>query len=483
MAEPLKIMLAISEVDGFVKTGGLADIGRSLPLALKKRGHDVRIILPYYSKIIRQKTMIPAVETLGVPMGNKELWCAVKQCFEEKVPVYLVEYDLFFARERCYDDGTYPFVDNAERFGFFSKAVLQACQALNFAPDIIHCNDWHTALLPFYLKEHEKDNPFFKKTATLLTFHNASFQGHFPLTSREFLGIGWEHFSSDRFEDFGQLNFLKGGIAWADKINAVSPGYAEELLTPLGGHGLHEMLQRRQNDVHGILNGCDYQTWNPEIDPYIPVTYSALDLNGKRTCKEELQKAFQLPRRPDIPVIGMVTRLSAQKGFEFAIPALMEILNWELQLIVLGAGEHWIEGALDVLEQQFPEKVGWKNGYDWGLAHWIEAGSDMFLMPSLFEPCGLNQMYSLKYGTLPIVRSVGGLRDTVTHFTEADGTGFVFEEPSPEALIHCVRQSVETYYEQPAAFQKLIQNAMAKQFDWENSADQYEDLYLETMKK
>ncbi len=483
MARPLKIMLAISEVEGFVKTGGLADIGRSLPLALKQRGHDVRIILPYYNKIIQQEIKTTVVESLGVSMGNIELWCGVKQSFIDEIPVYLIEYDHFFAREHCYDDGTLPFEDNAERFGFFSRSVLKTCQALDFSPDILHCNDWHTALLPFYLKEHEGDNPFFQKTASLLTLHNASFQGHFPVESREFLGIGWEYFTADCFEDFGQINFLKGGIAWADKINAVSPGYAQELLTPLGGHGLHEALLRRQEDVHGILNGCDYQIWNPALDSLIPRQYTPEDLSGKATCKNALQQAFQLPQNPDIPIIGMITRLSAQKGFEYALPALSAFLNGDVQLIVLGAGERWIEESLDELALQFPEKVGWKNGYDWELAHWIEAGSDLFLMPSLFEPCGLNQMYSLKYGTLPIVRAVGGLRDTVTNHDEARGTGFVFESSSPTALMACVQEAIQIYSDHPDAFQQLIQNAMEQQFDWEVSATQYETLYRDALKK
>lgn len=482
MAKSLKIMLAISEVEGFLKTGGLADIGRALPLALQKHGHDVRVILPYYKQNIPPDALSMAIESLGVPLGNTEIWCALRQSSLEDVPVYFVEHDHFFSRARPYDDGTFAYTDNAERFGFFSKAVLRACQALDFAPDVLHCHDWHTALIPFYLKIHEGYNPFFQNTTSLLTLHNADFQGHFPITVREFLGIGWEHLTTNRFEDFGQINFLKGGIYWADKINAVSPEYAQELLTPLGGHGLHEALLKRQEDLQGILNGCDYQSWHPALDPKIPANYHAADLSGKAICKKALQQRLGLRASPEIPLIGMVTRVTAQKGFGYLLPALIALLKENLHLVILGTGERWIEESLNHLAARFPENLRWQNQYDEELAHWIEAGADLFLMPSLFEPCGLNQMYSLKYGTLPIVRAVGGLKDTVRPFDEPQGTGFLFGPPDPQALLDCVREALSIYSDRSPIFQKLIQNAMAEQFDWEVSSRQYEKLYQSACK-
>ena len=482
LAKSLKIMLAISEVDGFVKTGGLADVGRALPLALKQRGHDVRVVLPFY-KSIPAGSFTTALETLQVSMGNTKIWCAVRQGWMGEVPLYLVEYDDFFARTSPYDDGTFPYADNAERFGFFSKAVFHTCQALQFVPDILHCNDWQTALVPFYLKVHEAAHPFFQKTASVLTLHNASFQGKFPATASVFLGIGWEHFTAQQFEDFGQLNFLKGGLAWADKINAVSPGYAQELLTPLGGHGLHELFLNRQNDLQGILNGCESSHWNPATDPFLPAHYHRMDFSGKALCKKALQHRLGLNQAAKIPLIGMVTRITTQKGFDYLLPALQTLLQENVQLVILGTGEPWIEEALRHLAERFPENFRWRNEYHEELSHWIEAGADLFLMPSLFEPCGLNQMYSLRYGTLPIVRAVGGLKDTVRPHDQPKGTGFLFDPPTPQALLACVQEALTVYEKHPKMFQRLVQNAMKATFDWEVTARHYEKLYQSALKK
>ena len=492
MAEQLKIMLAISEVEGLVKTGGLADFGRALPLVLKERGHDVRIILPYFRSFLESVTVFPLAEAVAVQMGTREICCSVWQGFLQveassshtsKVPIYFIEHDFYFDRDHLYDDGTIPFADNAQRFGFFSKAVLRICQLLDFSVDIFHCNDWHTALIPFYLKEHEADNPFFQRSATLLTLHNASFQGHFPSAVCEFLGIGRRHFDPMFFEDHGQINLLKGGVAWADKINAVSPGYARELLTPLGGHGLHQSFLNRREDLIGILNGCDYRRWNPASDPLIPANYDAKDLRGKAICKKELQQFLRLPDAPHIAIISMVTRVTEQKGFSYLLDTLEDILNWKVQLIILGIGESWIEEALHDIATRFPANMRWCNQFDEQMSHWIEAGSDMFLMPSLFEPCGLNQMYSLRYGTLPIVRATGGLQDSVRHYSEKEGTGFLFYDPSSQALTDCVKEALTLYEKQPRHFQKLIQNAIAQCFDWHRVVQQYELLYLHALQK
>ncbi len=504
MAEQLKIMLVISEVEGLVKTGGLADFGRALPLVLKERGHDVRVILPYYRSLLppyfpidrvgtlQALEVFPAAEALVVRMGGTGIRFALRQGFLEgevpsrrltKVPVYFIEHDFYFSGDQLYGDGTVSFADNARRFGFFSKAVLRTCQVLDFSADVIHCNDWHTAIIPFYLKKHENGNPFFQKSVSVLTLHNASFQGHFPPSERKFLGIGWQHFIPGLFEDNGQINLLKGGVAWADKINAVSPGYARELLTPLGGHGLQEAFLNRQEDLPGILNGCDYQKWDPATDPIIPANFDAEELQGKAVCKKELQQYFQLPDAPHIPMIGMVTRVTRQKGFAYLLDSLGDILNWKVQLIILGIGENWIEEALHEIARRFPQNMRWHNRFDDQLSHWIEAGSDFFLMPSLFEPCGLNQMYSLSYGTLPIVRSVGGLQDSVRHYTDTEGTGFLFNDPSSPALKNCIKEALTLYHDRPRDFQKLIQNAMAQRFDWHTAAQQYEAVYHDALKK
>ncbi|MBF0238810.1 MAG: glycogen synthase [SAR324 cluster bacterium] len=486
MSKKYKIIFTISECNGFAKTGGLADVGMSLPLALKEHGHDVRIVIPFYRGVSRNYNTITAVHSLGVPMGDHEAWCSVRYLIEEGVPVYFIEHNGFFDRDRIYDDGNYEYGDNAMRFGFLSRAVLQLCKVLHFMPDIIHCNDWQTAMTPYYLKEYERDNYFLSKTASVLTIHNAAFQGKFWGGFAGPLAIAHKDMVSDCFEDFGMINFLKGGIAYADKINAVSPGYAEELTTYVGSHGLHDSFMRRQQDFSGILNGCDYHIWDPEIDHLIPAQFSLDDLSGKKLCKKMLQKSFNLPQLSHTPVIGIVSRLTQQKGFDYTLSAMRDILiNNDVQVVILGAGESWIQDALHGLAWEFPEKCGVTIRYSEEVAHYIEAGSDMFLMPSLFEPCGLNQMYSLKYGTLPIVRSVGGLKNTVEHYNILDGsgTGFVFQLPTSGDVVQCVNFALETYHKRPTHFQKMIRQAMQQHFDWRSSTIKYEELYESAIKK
>lgn len=481
----MEIIFAISELEGFAKTGGLADVGKALPLALQGRGHDIRVVIPYYRIIAEKIDTELIIENMIVPMGSTRIWCSVRFKLMENVPVYFIENNLFFFRSRFYDDGVDAFPDNAERFGFFSRAVLKLCQALEFIPDIVHANDWHTALIPYYLKEHEQIHSLFCDTAAVLTVHNAAFQGKFDSAVNNFLGIPPEHFTWDRFEDYGLINFLKGGLISADKINTVSRGYANELLTYSGSHGLHGTFHYRKDDFEGILNGCDYHEWHPETDPQIPARYNMRNMRGKVICKLELQRYYHLPQHAHVPVIGIITRLTRQKGFEYSLPAIEEILNWDIQFAVLGAGESWIEHRFYELAKQYPDKLGWMNGYDWRLAHLIEAGCDMFLMPSLYEPCGLNQLYSLKYGTVPLVRGVGGLWDTVENYDsdKGCGTGFVFHDPTPQGVIDCVGIAVNTFYDRKHHFNQLIQSGMAQQFDWQSSAENYEKLYHKALQK
>jgi starch synthase len=475
----MKILFLASEVTGLLKTGGLADVARALPLALRQRGHDVRLVLPLYLPIARTRPLREAVPFLGVPMGNTELFCSVQQTRLESLPVYLIEYQHFFFRERPYQqrDGS-PYPDNAERFGFFCKAALQLCLAIGFSPDIVHANDWQTALAPFYLQSHRKRFKSLQHTRSVLTLHNGGYQGAAPANAREFLGIDDDWFHPQGFEDHGQLNLLKGGIHCADKLNAVSPGYAEELQTPLGGHGLHEHFQQRQADLSGILNGCEYEVWNPADDPHLPAHYDLHDLSGKTRCKSSLQAELNLPESPRTPLIGVISRLTDQKGFDFSLPAIRELLQGNVQFAVLGSGDAGLAQQLRQLMTEFPQQLHFHEGYSEPLAHRIEAGCDLFLMPSLYEPCGLNQMYSLRYGTLPVVRAVGGLKNSVWEST-ADGelgTGFVFTEPSSEG----VRQAIEralVCYQEPERFAQMIANAMRQRFSWDQTATRYEALY------
>ena len=483
----LRIIFASAEVEGFSKTGGLADVARALPLHLKSLGHDVRIVTPFYRQIPQKHETDTIISSLGVPMGSEEIWCAVRHKEMEgtvdgkkiSVPVYFIEHQHHFFRHGYYDDGTQGYPDNASRFGFFSKAVLQICHALDWTPDIFHSNDWHTALVPFYLKQAQLETTDFLKSRSILTIHNAGYQGGSPGSFRHSLGIPLENFILEMFEDHGHLNLLKGGINFADLVNTVSPGYAEELRTPLGSHGLNETYLRKGENLSGILNGCDYDEWNPETDSLLPANFSESDLAGKKKCKQELQRLIGLPESAEVPVIGMVSRLTMQKGFDYLVPAMLGILQMDVQVVVLGSGEPWIANAFDQLKNEFPQKLGWYNGYSNDLAHLIEAGSDMFLMPSLYEPCGLNQMYSLRYGTLPIVRSVGGLKDTVMQYDQStgQGNGFILDHPTADAVSNTVGWAVNTFYERPVHFRKMVQNAMKQRFTWKTAAEKYVALY------
>jgi starch synthase len=470
----LKILFAISEFEGLVKTGGLADVGRALPAELKKHGHDIRVVMPYHSDLADKVSITKTINDVYFNVGNFRKGCAIHEAEFKNQRLWFIEHYDYFSRH-----GLYGYDDDAERYAFFSGAVPELCQVIDFFPDIIHCNDWQTALIPYYLKICAEHNPEYSKIRTILTIHSGAFQGRFHGRHREFSGIAIKDFVPGLFEDNGLVNFLKGGIALADKITTVSPGYAQELMNDVGSHGLHETYISRQKDIEGILNGCDYDEWNPETDPDIPKNYSKHDLSGKLICKTELQQYYNLPERADVPVIGILTRLTKQKGFGYLIDAIKWILEWDLQFVVLGTGEFWIEEAFTNLARDYPDKVGCKIEYNWKLAHLIEAGSDIFLMPSLFEPCGLNQLYSMKYGTLPVVRAVGGLKDTVKHYNEANGTGtgFVFDAPDSQSVYNCIRLAVSTYYDRRNDFKKMIQSAMSENFHWATSATEYEKLY------
>ncbi len=474
MASDLKILFVVSELAGIVKTGGLADVASALGRELKKLGHDVRIVMPAYSKALKElATTVQGVGDVRFSSGRKTGFAIHESEFNE-TPVYLIEHNDYFERDGLYTCQGRGYSDNSERFGFFSKAALELCQQIDFQPDIFHCHDWQTAMLPYFLRVDESLNPFFSNSSSVLTIHNAAFQQRTDAACMDTLGIGWRYFNPACFEDSGWINILKGGLAFADRITTVSPRYASELLTETGSHGLKNSFQRREGDLTGILNGCDYQEWNPETDDLIPARYSADDLSGKEICKRKLQECFQLTADTDIPVYGLVGRLSEQKGFTYLISALRQFLENEVQVIVLGCGDESIACELSALVTEFPEKFRFYDGFDNSLAHQIEAGSDFFLMPSLFEPCGLNQMYSLRYGTLPIVRAVGGLLDSVSGFEDygKNATGFVFEQPDSIELTDCLQKTLDVYCNK-ALFGQLILNAMEQRFTWEQSARQY----------
>ena len=483
MKKKLKIIMVASECAPFAKTGGLADVVSSLPAALKKMGHDVRIVIPKYSFIDSEKYNIkPFLNIMGVWMGNTQEWCRVfKTEISDNIPVYFIEFDLYFDRSGIYHDPEFnDYLDNPRRYAFLSRAALQLCIDINFKPDIVHANDWQTALLPAYLKVWHWNDPVLGKAASVLTIHNLVYQGIYPKSHYDYIGLREENFTADKFECFGAVNFLKGGIYYADMVNTVSPTYAQETKSPGGGSGLAPYLNDRKEHYIGILNGVDYSVWNPETDSLLPANYSIVNMKGKAFCKMELQKRLHLHQEKNIPVIGVVSRLVSQKGLELLVDCIELIFrDMFVQFVILGTGDKKLEDYFTSLLFRFAGKIGVFIGYNNELAHLIEAGSDFFLMPSIYEPCGLNQIYSLRYGTLPIVRATGGLDDTVESYNEktGEGTGFKFWEASSNALYYTVGWAVSTYFDRKHHMEKLIQNAMKKRFSWEDSAMKYIEIY------
>lgn len=482
MPKPLKIMMIASECVPFVKTGGLADVVGALPKALEALGHEVMVVLPKYAAIDSVKHRLQShYPTLGVWMGTLQEWCSVHRTESGGVPVYFIESNKYFDRWGLYHDAEFrDYQDNPLRFGFLTRAALQLCQDLGFVPDIVHAHDWQAALAPAYLKIWHWNDPLLGRAASVLTIHNLAYQGSYSAESYQYLGLQPGNFVSDKFEDHGRINFLKGGIHFADVVNTVSPTYANETRTPDGGYGLAPYLNNKGARYVGILNGVDYDEWNPAVDQLLPARYTPADLSGKAACKQALQRRFSLEENLEMPVIGAVTRLVDQKGLNLLAQAIEGVLEYmRAQFVILGAGEKHLESFFGALPARYPGLAGSYIGYNNELAHLIEAGSDFFIMPSLFEPCGLNQIYSLKYGTLPIVRATGGLDDTVQQYDESTGagTGFKFWEPSASAVYYTIGWAVSTYYDRKAHMQKMIQTAMAQDFSWERSARQYVELY------
>jgi starch synthase len=482
MTAPLKIAFLASEAVPFVKSGGLADVAGALPKALAARGHDVIVIVPDYAGIDRERwRLVPFINPLGVWMGDTEEWCGTSTTTHAGVRFFFIRCDKYFDRHGLYHDAEFEdYRDNARRFAFFSRAALQLCRDMGFVPDIVHAHDWQTALAAAYLKVWHWDDPVLGAAASVLTIHNIAHQGKYDRSDYDYLGLQWGNFTTDKFEDFGGINLLKGGIAFADLVTTVSPSYAEETRGEIGGNGLGPWLTAKGEDYWGILNGADYEHWDPAIDPLIAARYGPGDLAGKAVCKRDLQRRMMLDEAADMPLVGVIGRFVGQKGFEL----LARSIEWmvggmRLQFAILGGGEKSLEWTFGPMPGRYPGRIGSFIGYNEELAHRIEAGADFFLMPSLFEPCGLNQLYSLKYGTLPIVRATGGLNDTVVQYDEAtgDGTGFKFLEPMPQAVHDTVGWAVSTYYDRPQHMQRMISAAMQQDFSWDRSAAVYEQAY------
>lgn len=484
--KPLKILFAASEAVPFVKTGGLGDVCGALPKILRKRGHDVRLVLPRYWVINREQYNLMPLFTMGVATGMGTVWCHVLEGKSDGFPVYFIEHENYFGRAGLYDDGKWEYLDNPERFGFFSRACIQLCQDLKFQPDIIHCHDWQTSLVAPYLKIWEFRNPFFKNTASVFSIHNIAYQGTFKADAYAFLGLGSDNFVESKFENYGGINFMKGAIFYADTITTVSPSFSKEILLEPGGHGLSVYLERRREDLYGILNGADDDHWDPETDPLLPAQYSSRDLSGKKLCKKALQKEFQLEEKEDVPIVGIVTRFAEQKGFQHLAIVMHRILSdMRVQFAILGNGDKGQEDFFGGLPAYCGGKVGAWIGYNNYKAHLIQAGADFFLMPSLYEPCGLAQIYSLKYGTLPIARATGGLRDTIVQYDEktGSGTGFLFYDATPRAIYDTIGWAVSTFYNRPEHLAQMRRRAMLEHFSWLDAAKKYEEVYQKALER
>jgi starch synthase len=474
----MRIAMISPEVAPFAKTGGLADVVGTLSAALEKSGHELSVVMPAYRCVLRGGFALEETPMrFSVPLADRhEEGAALKARLGKNISVYLVRADRYFDRESLYGTSAGDYADNAERFVFFSRAALEILR--RHPADIVHCHDWQSALAIVFLKTQPDRYPELRSSRTVFTAHNLGFQGVFAESAWPLLNLDRSFFSPERLEFYGRINFLKGALLCADKITTVSPTYAREIMGKEQGFGLEGVLRRRAGDVVGILNGVDYGEWNPAVDPWIAERYTESNLTAKRSCKRVLQHALGLPARDKTPLLGMVSRLTSQKGFDLVEKIFDQLMERDLQMAILGAGEERYEEFFRRAAEQFSKKVGVRVGFDEALAHRIEAGADIFLMPSLYEPCGLNQMFSLKYGTVPVVRAVGGLKDTVEDFDpeQETGTGFVFGPYEPEALMAAIDRALRAYGDKKA-WTALRRRAMSKEFSWERSADAYSTLY------
>lgn len=487
-ARPLRIVIASSEAVPFSKTGGLADVSGALAKALDALGHDVVLILPDYTVLRQNNRSLPPIYETGlkvtIPMNGRPMTCTISWTTlpGSQARVLLVRQPEYFDRRHLYQEQGHGYIDNCERFCFFSRVIPELCRQMVLRPDIVHCNDWQTGLIPALIHSQYAPIHGFQSTATVMTLHNMAYQGRFWHFDMPLTGMDWRYFNYHHLETWGDLNLLKTGIAFADQVTTVSPTYAREICTPEGGYGLDGLLSHRTSDLTGILNGIDDDTWNPASDSFLPERYNASTWQqGKATCKDHLQKRLKLPHRPDIPVLGMVSRMADQKGFDLVMASAERLLSQDLQMVFLGTGDPHYEVQLRELAHRYPDKVAAEIGFDESLAHQIEAGSDIFLMPSRFEPCGLNQMYSLKYGTVPVVRKVGGLADSVIDLNgDSDSlksaTGFVFSEYSREQFANTVERAIRTYSDK-TTWHQLIANGMSSDFSWTRSAARYVEIY------
>jgi starch synthase len=480
--QPRRVAFVASECTPLAQSGGLGDVVAGLSKALVQRGHDVRIIMPLYAQIDRARYRISFMRSCCVHFGGgEEIWVGIFEGrLDDEVTVWFIDYDRFFGRPWLYDGSD----EDGFRFGLLSKAAMQICKDTGFIPDVMHLHDWMSAPVAVFLKSWDRVLSPLSHTGSVLTLHNIGYQGKFHRSVLDFYGLGPEYMTPDKFEDFGAVNLLKAGIQYADMITTVSPTYAREIREPIGGMGLGLYLNDRGDRVRGILNGVDTELWNPQTDKFLPARYSVDNMAGKAACKKALQERLGLEVNPKIPIFGMVSRFAPQKGFDLIRGALPQAMrDMVIQVVALGSGDPVTENFFRWLHASFGGRAYGYIGFSPELAHLIEAGSDFFIMPSYYEPCGLNQMYSSLYGTLPIVRATGGLDDTVENYVEAtgEGTGFKFWDPTDRALFYTLGWAVSTWFDRPQHYQAMQRRGMMRDFSWTSSAKQYEDVYEEAI--
>jgi starch synthase len=477
----VKVLFAVSECGPFAKSGGLADVAGSLPKELKSLGTDVRVILPKYSSIAENyKRKMKKVNEFSVTVGWRSQYCGIEKLEFQGITFYFVDNEYYFKRDRLYG-----YYDDGERFAYFNRAVLESLAYLDFYPDVLHCHDWHTALVPYLLRVDYYKRSGYGQMRTVFTIHNLQFQGVFPKeTLGDLLGLNCQSFHPEHLEFFGNVNFMKGALVASDKITTVSPTYKQEIQTSQYGEKLDGLLRAREEDLIGIINGIDEDIYNPAVDLSIFKTFTSHDFKNKSENKREVQKLFQLPERSDVPLMVMISRLTKQKGLDLIKYVLHEILQEDIQLIILGTGDYENEDYLRQAANSYPDKFKVHIGFNEDLAHKLYAGADLFLMPSKFEPCGLGQLIAMKYGAIPITRETGGLNDTVeswNEFTE-EGNGFTFRNFNAHDMLYTIKRAIH-FYRDKESWEKIVKKVMERDYSWAQSAFKYNQLYAEVISR
>ncbi|SDM58857.1 starch synthase [Psychrobacillus sp. OK028] len=475
----MNVLFAASECAPFIKTGGLGDVIGALPQALHKKGANVSVILPNYGDLpLHFKEQMQWFKSIEVPVGWRRQFCGIEKLQYQGITFYFLDNEYYFKRH-----GSYGFGDDGERFAFFSRAVLEALPYLEERPDIIHCHDWQTGLIPVHLKAHYENNPNYQGIKTVFTIHNLRYQGVYPkAVLSDLLDLSELYFHMDALEFYGGVSYLKGGLAFADCVTTVSSTYADEIQTPYYGERLDGFLRKRGAVLHGIVNGIDNESYNPKSDENLFLPYD--DYKGKSFNKKHLQETLGLPINADIPIISMVTRLVDQKGIDLILHVFHEIMGLDVQFVLLGTGDQQYEESFRHFEETYPGEVSANLYFDEALARQIYAGSDLFLMPSQFEPCGIGQLLALRYGTLPLVRETGGLKDTVNPYNEIteEGNGFSFANYNAHELLNTIERAVALYRFQPSKWNNLVNRAMNLDYSWSSSSQKYLKLYQDLLK-